>query len=953
MALPAPAQDGIPPTALQLIDSALSIMDMNRGDCAMRWDMVTMDSYRLPVVKEVFEQPFKTFQYTRYHATHLRELDADNADIYFQRLLRDMQLGSYKPVVFSGDRSNEEIQSQLKMKKGAPGAPTLLDRFTFLPLFKQYILPLIETVNAVNKARSGAVREKILTNMCDTLNMIAADEEKADIYETKEAEIKADTSVREFFDKAALVDMPQLYTYSLSLYRHYLAVLKGAANAQEILRDSIQTTVIETIYGRIVFGGPGDDVYSGDYLFILDVGGNDTYILHSTKADAIAHPVRVILDLSGNDNYIGSSYTLGSGMFGCGILIDADGNDSYKAASFSLGAGVFGVGILHDMNGTDSYQGAVFSQGAGFFGIGMLIDDSGNDSYSVQAYGQAIGRTKGFGALCDKGGNDVYTTQSSFVDDLRYDAHYISFTQGVGYGYRPIASGGIGVLYDARGNDTYISDIFGQGTAYWFGIGALIDDEGEDRYQSYQYAQGSGIHFAHAILWDRKGDDVYTSHGVSQGCGHDVGFGMLLDEKGDDSYIAESLSLGGGNANAVSIFCDERGDDSYIARNTSNTMGFSDFRRNYGMIGIFADGGGTDSYGETLRNNSASTKSFYGVFLDRFNDSKEAQAQEEKKPDPAFVSGGSLDRLFIQASAAAVRHQYMVNPARAEIVKYGKDALAFIGSQLRNEGARERQALEDLIPKLYQKDSADVRKMILDSLASPNYLTLSMSLVAVGKCKIAQAAPQMQKLLHHEDWRIRANVAQQAGEAKIPEIARLCAQLLSDTVPNVRARAAYTIGQVLPDESFSLLKNALEDKTQVVRNSAAMGLKSNAPLKAKVYERIITENTSLSALRSLARIIASVDSAGCDSTTLLQRLPQMDASVRAVLYRSIVESKNSYWKKVLEQWLQREKDASLLTIVSGINAIPEKPIQATPSPSPKSKPKSRKSVAPSTDNKKK
>lgn len=30
-------------------------------------------------------------------------------------------------------------------------------------------------------------------------------------------------------------------------------------------------------------------------------------------------------------------------------------------------------------------------------------------------------------------------------------------------------------------------------------------------------------------------------------------------------------------------------------------MGYSDFRRNYGMIGIFADGNGVDIYGSQLK----------------------------------------------------------------------------------------------------------------------------------------------------------------------------------------------------------------------------------------------------------------------------------------------------------------------------------------------------------------
>jgi hypothetical protein len=87
------------------------------------------------------------------------------------------------------------------------------------------------------------------------------------------------------------------------------------------------------------------------------------------------------------------------------------------------------------------------------------------------------------------------------------------------------------------------------------------------------------------------------------GAGHDFSLGYLNDRGGNDTYNAPNLSLGGGNANGMGIFCDHSGNDTY---NTSGgvTLGqvnVSDRgrRRLLKVFGLFADGGGVDTYQES------------------------------------------------------------------------------------------------------------------------------------------------------------------------------------------------------------------------------------------------------------------------------------------------------------------------------------------------------------------
>jgi len=349
--------------------------------------------------------------------------------------------------------------------------------------------------------------------------------------------------------------------------------------------------VAATDAGAIVVGGTGPTVHGGAASIIIDLGGDDIYRSPETGTHS------VVIDVEGDDVYLGRDHAFGAGFAGVGVLADLEGDDQYSAGSFSLGSGLFGVGILHDAAGNDRYVGDTCVEGAGAFGLGLLIDDAGNDSYHAAVFSQAFGFVMGLGAIRDGCGNDHYFAGGKYTDEIRYFDHYISLSQGFGFGWRPDASGGIGLLVDDAGNDVYVSDIFGQGSSYWFSVGGLVDRSGNDNYVSYQYAQGAATHITVAALVDSAGDDNYVSQGVSQGCGHDLAIGVLHDVGGDDNYACHGLSQGAGNANGIGVLIDDAGDDSYSVRDPDNTLGYGDRRRDYSSIGVFIDAGGEDSYG--------------------------------------------------------------------------------------------------------------------------------------------------------------------------------------------------------------------------------------------------------------------------------------------------------------------------------------------------------------------
>jgi hypothetical protein len=134
----------------------------------------------------------------------------------------------------------------------------------------------------------------------------------------------------------------------------------------------------------------------------------------------------------------------------------------------------------------------------------------------------------------------------------------------MGAGLRASHGGGIGVLRDDSGNDSYTVEMFGQGAGYFQGIGVLSDAAGDDRYEGVRYVQGAGVHGAIGLLADGAGNDSYlAAHGVGQGMGLDMALGSLEDDGGDDTYEAGSLAQGAGTANGMGVLLDGGGSDRF------------------------------------------------------------------------------------------------------------------------------------------------------------------------------------------------------------------------------------------------------------------------------------------------------------------------------------------------------------------------------------------------------
>lgn len=853
--------ESVSPLFFQQIDSGLAAIGMHQRDLPMPSNLLDPDVHRSRMLNELFTKPFSSIALSESIADQaLSSNRSDLAELH-ELLQSSVQLGSYQRVFVDNMPGADVVVAKLALPKARINNLNIASSVLLL----RFAGMLVQSADAVRSPKDG-LRDKEVRDLSrlDSLWRLSKESETLSVWEAYQEQVRSNTSAQQLYMGMRPESHSKMFALGPSLHSDLLRIARETMQARDILVDSIRTVTFDTPYGRIAIGGAGDDVYAGTYAMIIDVGGNDVYHLdEGTLAQRMKTSVQFIIDYDGDDTYQSSDYGLGAGVNGIGVLLDLAGNDSYHGGDYSLGSALWGVGILHDLSGDDTYTSGTNSQGSGIFGIGYLLDDAGNDIYRCYAQSQAFAGTRGAGILADKSGNDVYTAASPFQDVLRYDDHQITFAQGAALGSRPLASGGIAVLADGSGNDTYVCDIYGQGTGYWFAIGSLIDRGGNDKYLAYQYAQGSGVHFATGYQHDLEGNDTYVSHGVSQGCGHDIAYGMLFDDEGNDAYSCESLSLGAGNANAVSLFVDLHGNDSYTATDTSNTLGFSDFRRSYGMIGMFIDAQGSDLYTSRAQNNTSSVKSTYGLFLDGdVVPPTIVPSSQEAKPTQVDLPA-SIDSLFILASASHLRFQPSVEPARKKIGTMGAAALPFLERQFSTQMPRERLTIESALPSIYASDPDTTVAVLSRGLLSSNPASMGVCATILGKIKAKQAAAPLLQLATSDDWRRRRLAAFTAGEIGDTTLIKSMQNLISDMNPYVRARAVFAVGMVdsLP---FQTLQGALVDSFQIVRYSAVEGIRRGHKRAMKEILSHLDGLQSIVHFRSNLRLLSGADTTKAD-----------------------------------------------------------------------------------------
>jgi hypothetical protein len=419
----------------------------------------------------------------------------------------------------------------------------------------------------------------------------------------------------EFLAYAQTVDLGCVRSSSEQLLATLNDLLPRLRQAAEELPESGGAVIqLDTSIGPVLIGSRGPDVYALDAALVLDPGGDDRWTAGAGSNLGLPSPISLAIDLAGNDNYsCDRSHCQGSGFGGVGILIDqGEGNDAYFAGSQAQGAALLGFGLLWDDGGNDSYQADSYGQGAGTLGVGLLLDSGGNDRNIIRARGQGFAATGGLGIYADLGGDDQ---RRLGLPGESPHGPFAGGGQGAAWGTRSLPwygasslHGGVGLLYDRAGNDSYYARAYGQGYGWMLSLGMLLDRAGNDHYVAEWFGQGAAQHLAAGLLIDGAGQDLYEGSNSVQAAALDRSTGILWDRgDGADRYriapVGSALvrELGAGQAwaaqpHALAVLVDEAGDDSYATVTTGMAYSLPPSRPDRPALAFFMDTGGSDSY---------------------------------------------------------------------------------------------------------------------------------------------------------------------------------------------------------------------------------------------------------------------------------------------------------------------------------------------------------------------
>lgn len=326
---------------------------------------------------------------------------------------------------------------------------------------------------------------------------------------------------------------------------------------------AILTAELVPELGWVVIGSLDDNTYDMSRIAaVLDPGGNDEY-----RWTTVRTGMQAIIDLAGDDRYWGAGLQgPAAGILGMSVIDDHSGNDRYDAPWLGGGAALAGAGILVDRTGNDTYRIERWGCGAAIGGAGLLLDIGGSDDYEGSLFVQGVGGPAGLGALVDAEGNDRYRAAGSVPSTYLTPATSLSFSQGVGFGFRTALAGGTGIMLDLAGDDRYFGGEFSQGGGYYLGIGIARDTGGRDFWSGDRYAHGWSAHQAVGVLIEDSGDDVFLSRtAASQGAAWDQSVSVLVDRSGNDTYRADGLAQGAAAQQAFAMMIDCGGDDTLDA----------------------------------------------------------------------------------------------------------------------------------------------------------------------------------------------------------------------------------------------------------------------------------------------------------------------------------------------------------------------------------------------------
>ncbi len=597
----------------------------------------------------------------------------------------------------------------------------------------------------------------------------------------------------------------------------------------------------DTPLGKIICTSKSRQTFTHEAFLIIATGNDNLFLNSAGGANGLeGRPISIVIATGHGNRYLSTNIVAqGAGLFGIGILVDLGSNSTFTARHIAQGAGLYGCGALIAGKGRQQFEADTFCQGAGFFGYGLLWQQGGDTSYRAANKAQGFGGVAGKGVILDESGDDSYFAGGKYPCSWTPGRHF-SLAQGFGFGMRPFAGGGVGVLCDLAGNDRYEAGVYGQGASYWYSVGWLFDRAGNDTYKAYQYCQGAGFHLSSGALIDGGGDDTYTAHAICQGGAHDYSVGMLIDRDGDDRYTADSTAQGGAINNSFAMLLDRSGHDTYIGTDPaqSQAAGHDGGKREYGSIALLLDLGGEDFYSQGWRNNSTWRKPFYGAGLDceaRTVIWSRAETPSPKEPEPEPVVRSPkrryrevdvhhpLERLTRRAISEpeTEEERKAVSAANEELKRRATEVLPYLLRRVDSPNVLLRVKAEELVDQL----GTNAVPALVEALqTAPNDETARVACYFLARFESAtNAIPFVLPLLSREKTRTTALYT--LGHLRAREAFDAALAALDDKDELVRLRAAQALGRIGDCRAIPRLRAARRDEWWDVRFAAEEALK--------------------------------------------------------------------------------------------------------------------------------
>ena len=248
---------------------------------------------------------------------------------------------------------------------------------------------------------------------------------------------------------------------------------------------------------------------------------------------------------------------------------------------------------------------------------------------------------------------------------------------------------------------------------------------------------------------------------------------------------------------------------------------------------------------------------------------------EVAESDTAELAELAPAELFLRASSSALQFEHMRAPSRRILVSNHEESLPYLVTRLDTDDARERHALEDILVRIGPAAAdAVIEAFLFEAGRTETTRGARLAAAVLGRIGEARAADPLASVRDHHDWKLRGAIGGALGRIGTAETVHPLVSLLTDENEVVRKSAAVGLRRVAvragddeapdPDAAEALdaaiiesLGRALADPNYAVRYSSADALarigETALPLLLEISEGEAIE-ARLMALRAIGAV---------------------------------------------------------------------------------------------------